>query len=222
MRRWLAATAMVLLLLLGAATAVLWGRSYWIAESLFWESHYSGWAEHGHTCVDAYLWEGRLTFATRRSAPPQSADPIRLTQRRFEDFRNHFELRGRRQLLHYSGRRPRPLPGGVEYRREWSFAGFAYHAWVQHPAPFVAFPYYGTRIVIPVWPLFLAFCLSGLLFLRRWRRLVRQAQRQRLGLCQECGYDLRASKDRCPECGTQILPRMECQTQQSQDSLSQP
>src|SRR5688500_13770574 len=35
-------------------------------------------------------------------------------------------------------------------------------------------------------------------------RMGRQATRLREGLCVKCGYDLRASTDRCPECGSPV------------------
>lgn len=60
----------------------------------------------------------------------------------------------------------------------------------------------GEELRIPAWfPLLLSGILPGcwLLALRRRRN------RRALGQCLLCGYDLRASKDRCPECGTAIV-----------------
>ena len=60
--------------------------------------------------------------------------------------------------------------------------------------------------IFPCWVLIVPYWLVivvGLVFPSvQARRYFRQRKQRRIGLCHKCGYDLRASKDRCPECGT--------------------
>jgi len=59
-----------------------------------------------------------------------------------------------------------------------------------------------TSVVIPWW----SFCAVGsilpLIAMRRMAKARKRRRRERGGLCIKCGYDLRATRDKCPECGT--------------------
>lgn len=57
------------------------------------------------------------------------------------------------------------------------------------------------ELYIPLWLLAALTMLPPAL---QFRRYLRRLWRRRAGLCPRCGYDLRASTDRCPECGTPI------------------
>jgi hypothetical protein len=53
-----------------------------------------------------------------------------------------------------------------------------------------------TIVVIPFWFVILLLVPIIALLLKRGRA------NPRIGLCTQCGYDLRATPERCPECGT--------------------
>lgn len=66
-------------------------------------------------------------------------------------------------------------------------------------------PRYNTRDVFgfPYWLALAAMVPLPLIRFIAWRRLRRRVAN---GLCLRCGYDLRASAGRCPECGSSIAP----------------
>jgi hypothetical protein len=67
--------------------------------------------------------------------------------------------------------------------------------------------YVGTTDPIPTssWSLFIPYwiviALTALEPVLAFRAAMRERQRRRTGICPICGYDLRATPDRCPECG---------------------
>jgi hypothetical protein len=58
------------------------------------------------------------------------------------------------------------------------------------------------RAQTPAWFVLLLTAMMPVAWSRSWILHRRRQRRARLGLSSQCGYDLRATPDRCPECGT--------------------
>ena len=57
---------------------------------------------------------------------------------------------------------------------------------------------YHREVRVPYWSFF---SLSSVVPALRIASAMRRRHRKSIGLCSSCGYDLRATADRCPECG---------------------
>jgi hypothetical protein len=62
----------------------------------------------------------------------------------------------------------------------------------------------GRAFSVPYWFLMALWGVVPIRWFRAWGKQRRRRRLNRLGLCMQCGYDLRASKERCPECGAAI------------------
>ena len=56
-------------------------------------------------------------------------------------------------------------------------------------------------VILPFWPLALVSAPLPAVWLRRHLTALRARRRRARGLCASCGYDMRSSPSRCPECG---------------------
>jgi hypothetical protein len=185
MRRHLLWLFAVLSLVLCMALALLWARSYWVNDGFAYARAGSVALGRSHA--------GRIAVMTRDNL---------VDSRGLEHFRWANPLNWESSPL---------LPGAFTFTifEHKNFLGFAYARGTQN---YPVFPnrnyvrFQWSRVpfrlfVVPYWfgAALLAWPLEILIVraLIRFRRNMSRAP----GTCRHCGYDLRATPDRCPECG---------------------
>jgi hypothetical protein len=79
---------------------------------------------------------------------------------------------------------------------DWPWHGFVFeHRGVNLPPSLPPLNWY---ITVPYWSIVIALAPLPIVWMRhRWHA----ARAKQEGKCSKCGYDLRASPERCPECG---------------------
>lgn len=92
---------------------------------------------------------------------------------------------------------------GVAWRHRWWLLGFGY--WnTALPGPPGSGGMRMTGAKVPHWFVALVFAVAPALWGRRAWLTRRAGKRLRARLCVACGYDIRESGERCPECGTGV------------------
>ncbi len=96
---------------------------------------------------------------------------------------------------------PLESPGGAAaYEKSYSKAVELGYANTLAGPPFTAVAR-GWQVQVPMWFGMLLAALGPGVWVTGWPGRWRRERRRRGGLCEFCGYDLRASEGKCPECG---------------------
>jgi hypothetical protein len=192
MKRRLGLLASFFSLLLCAGVVALWSSSYHFAQTLYLGAATNEVTEPGQWLATHRLHSapGRLQWISDRS---QARDP------------GIFILTG------HPGHDTHPLGGKPAEAHsvagfEWVvFRGYSmlsiYRPFGPQPAPL---PVLARRLSIPYWFLVLASGAGAVPWLCYWVRRRRVLHWRRQGRCSQCGYDMRATPQRCPECGTPV------------------
>lgn len=155
--------------------AVLWVRSYWAFNTFSWPR------PHGQgTSIDEYAAASERGILWLRYHPNAWEDDFNGAIKNRWDFDSW------------------PACGtmGVAREETWGRTGFIYEGFQTKDSRA------GFYISCPHWFAVATSAILPALWIQGVHRHRRRTRRIRLGLCLTCGYDLRASSDRCPECGT--------------------
>jgi hypothetical protein len=192
-RRWSFRMAAALSLGIGVFASFLWARSYTWNESIRHKS---------------YLWHEHY-LVLRRVGITSGQGGIRF-------FRNTAVLRAREGLVRTA--RNDPYVGLIWHRHidstkyypiwqhnrivlsKWNQWGFQFDS-SSRPSGTPYGEHTNLSLTLPHWAVISPCLVLPAVAMVRLGRFLR---RRRQGLCLHCGYDLRATPERCPECGTVV------------------
>jgi hypothetical protein len=171
-------------LLFFVIAGVLWVRSYWRQDILSWNRLTSRHELRPDPDI-SYYWYWHSWYSSDSGMAAKGCFVLDSCEYEFlsTDSFPRWEYRSP----------PNPWDPRAGSRSLWGRLGFRYDTGTDL---FIG-PY--SMISVPCW--IVAALLSGLPAV--WVvSLLRNRSRRQAGHCRRCGYDLRASRDRCPECGT--------------------
>ena len=189
----------VLSLLLCVGVGVLWARSGSVGDGVE-TSRIRREADGAATAVWFEVFSGRrvwvrMSFA-RLGRPGSGGN--------WDSYYERADARGGRWNLwffhQHAGLGPDDTFGGRGYGTS-GWGPVRWKSWTQHEP---SVPFVEHNVTVGVSHALAAVLLAIVPAWDAWRRIARwrwRRQRMRLGLCPSCGYDLRASPERCPECG---------------------
>jgi hypothetical protein len=187
MKRWLFNIAAGVSLLLLLTACALWIRGFWAGETFI--GAHSRVVDHDQLSRELIFISGSRQFwLTYRVQWRYLADTeIAESQRRsWFNFSHYSEPPERFTIL-----------AGASSSPVWNRVGFAY--WTRWGSQS-----FDRNWTVPFWfPIVLLGPLPAWWFRRTYAGRL-QRRRAVLGLCVRCGYDLRATPDRCPECGAEV------------------
>lgn len=202
MIRRLFTAASALSLLLGVAIAVIWVRSYWFADG-FGRSALDP-RSLRYTCIEIVIQSGRIAVSRTRQdfdresfplwdaelrSSPSSMKPGLWHQPGGAAPRDQFRV-----VVTRTHNVNRPYQGW-----EWFWSGGIQHRRLQERGRYSETV---SGIEFPCGYLVVLCLIAGYPAMKALFRVIRGGRHP--GLCRYCGYDLRASTERCPECGTPI------------------
>jgi hypothetical protein len=206
LRRWIWPATVLISLLLFPATIAVWIRSYWTSD-LIAATRFRNWqieinrGEFGFSADQRYSIQ---PFVIPNS--PQSPFP---------------------QIKHVGA--PHPIS------QQWQFSHMESPAYGSNsPTSFLGFDHSylvefevdavrgsrrmmsswtqpvttsteGAHWYLPAWSIAFLMLLAPAWWMRGWLKYGRDRRRLEMGCCPNCGYDLRATPERCPECGKENL-----------------